>query len=50
MITGSYGTLQGSSRARQIELNKKYIIKLKNRIIEKDDKIDELMKKQMNKI
>ena len=29
----------------QIELNKKYIIKLKNIIIEKDDKIDELMKK-----
>ena len=29
----------------QIEFNKKYIIKLKNRIIENDDKIDELMKK-----
>jgi phage anti-repressor protein len=29
----------------QIELNKKYIIKLKNKIVDKDDKIDQLLKK-----
>jgi len=28
----------------QIELNKKYIIKLKNKIVDKDDKIDQLLK------
>jgi len=42
MITGSYGTLQGSFRARQVELKEKYIIKLKYKIDKKDNKIDKL--------